>query len=73
LRLNPSAISAAVIGVVCIAAGAASICSSIYFGQAGDVTRAWSQIPLYHHENLDGFVSTLSHSTQLIGVEMAAS
>ena len=43
-----------------------------YKRQPGDVTNAWSQIPLYHYNTFDEFYNALPYSTQLIGVELTA-
>ena len=41
-----------------------------YRHQAGDVTRTWTKIPLFHYNEFDEFYSNLPHDTRLIGVEM---
>lgn len=41
-----------------------------YKPQSSDVTKAWTKIPLYHHETIDDLKHSLPHSTKLIGVEM---
>ncbi|HGX92616.1 MAG TPA: TrmH family RNA methyltransferase [Candidatus Tenderia sp.] len=42
-----------------------------YRQQRGDVTHAWSKIPLYHYDDIDDLKKHLPHATRLIGVEMS--
>ena len=46
--------------------------ASKYEPQSSDVTKAWTKIPLYHYTSVDELKAHLPHSTQLVGVEMAA-
>ncbi len=41
-----------------------------YKQQKGDVTHAWSKIPLYHYDDFSDFKRHLPHSTQLIAIEL---
>jgi tRNA G18 (ribose-2'-O)-methylase SpoU len=41
-----------------------------YRPQAGDVTRTWSRIPLYHHDTFETLYRSLPHDTRLVAVEM---
>ncbi|MDF1555660.1 MAG: RNA methyltransferase [Deferrisomatales bacterium] len=43
-----------------------------YEPQGSDVTHAWTKVPLYHYGSVGDLKAHLPHSTQLIGVEMAA-
>jgi len=38
--------------------------------QSSDVTHSWNKIPLYLHQDFEGFYQSLPYSTQLIGIEM---
>lgn len=41
-----------------------------YKSKGGDVTSAWTKIPLYHYESFDQLKQNIPYSTKLIGVEM---
>ncbi len=42
-----------------------------YRQQKGDVTHAWSKIPLYHYDTVDDLKRHLPYGTRLIGIEMS--
>jgi tRNA G18 (ribose-2'-O)-methylase SpoU len=41
-----------------------------YKSKGGDVTSAWTKIPLYHYDSFDDLKQNIPYSTKLIGVEM---
>jgi tRNA G18 (ribose-2'-O)-methylase SpoU len=41
-----------------------------YRPQAGDVTRTWTRIPLYHYASLEELRGNIPHDTRLVAVEM---
>lgn len=41
-----------------------------YIAKGGDVTSAWTKIPLYHYDSFSALKQNIPYSTKLVGVEM---